>query len=67
MTGSECWCVYMGSSDGRRRWAGGEEVCAPWRRFVKDMDDVLYDMSDSDDCISKISHQIHRRLALLLR
>ena len=34
---------------------------------VKDMDDVFYDMSDSDDCISKTLHTVHGWLALLSR
>ena len=33
---------------------------------VKDMDDVLYDMSDSDDCTSEILHTWVASLALMI-
>ena len=46
--------------------AGGEGFRA-LALVVKDTDDVFYDTSDSDDCISKILHKVHGWLALLLR
>ena len=38
----------------------------PWRWVVKDMDDVFYDMSDSDDRISEILHTWVASLALTI-
>ena len=54
-----------GVSDGRLRLAArGFRALG---QFVKDMDDIFYDMSDSDDCTSEILDNVHRWLAFLLR
>ena len=64
--GSECGvCIYR-VSDGRRRWRAVRGFRA-LRWVVKDMDDVfLYDMSDSDDCVSEILHIRVASLALTI-
>ena len=60
------WSGYIQGQRWEAEMAGGEGVSVPWRWVVKDMDDALYYMSDSDDCTSEILHTWVASLALTI-